>query len=202
MSYKKEKVKILDPKQGYDKISSIYKKFHSKLDKWDLWIWQRFLPRDLHWKTLLDIWAWDCRMAKFFKDKGLAKYVAFDISEEMLKKCKSWVDTVVWDINKKWPFEDDSFDIELAFFVLMYADNLNHFFSEVYRTLKSWWRLILQHHIERKPYVYKINWEEFEIDYTAWRFEEIEKAIEYNFLNYEFIDLQDWWGRIYVVTKF
>jgi hypothetical protein len=36
MSYKKEKVKILDPKQGYDKISSIYKKFHSKLDKWDL----------------------------------------------------------------------------------------------------------------------------------------------------------------------
>ena len=197
MSYKKEKVKVLSPKEGYDKIAKIYKKYHSKLDRRDNLLWQRFLPRNLKWLKILDIWAGDCRLSKYFKDKRIDEYVAFDISHEMLNQCKSWVKKVIWDINNPWLFENWYFDLELAFFVLLYVKDLDHFFAEASRTLKPTWNLILLHHRERRPQIYKVNWEEFKIDYTNWRFEDIEKAAEGNFLKYDFVEIPNWGGRVY-----
>jgi hypothetical protein len=35
MSYKKQKVKVLSTKEGYNLISADYNKYHSLLDNWD-----------------------------------------------------------------------------------------------------------------------------------------------------------------------
>jgi ubiquinone/menaquinone biosynthesis C-methylase UbiE len=42
----------------------------------------------------------------------------------------------VGDAEKELPFEDNSFDVIMAFFVLEHIDNLKKLFYEVYRILK------------------------------------------------------------------
>jgi len=101
--------------------------------------------------------AGDCRMSKYFKDKSVGEYVACDISEEMLKRCKSWVKKVVLDLNQKWSFKDNYFNLILGFFVLLHIENINLFFEEAYRVLQPGGNFILLHHIERRPQVFKKN---------------------------------------------
>ena len=55
MSYKKSHIPILEPEEGYDKAYKEYKKFHKFLSDFDKNYWQRFLPRDLKNKVVVDL---------------------------------------------------------------------------------------------------------------------------------------------------
>ncbi len=201
MSYRKQKVEIIEPQKGYDMIAKEYKKYHKKLDMWDQGLWQRFLPRDLYWKVVLDVGAGDCRLYKFLKDKGIKKYIACDISEKMLSQCKWANEKIICDLNQHWPIEDESVDIILAFFVILHLEDLNNFFSEAYRVLKPWWRMIVLHHIERRQEVFKVGKKEFKIKNFGWRFDEIEEMAKYNFFEVESMEIPDGGGKVYLFKK-
>ncbi len=204
MWYNKKKIEIIDPKEWYNLIYKQYQKFHSKLDKWDNFTWKRFLPRDLKNKSIVDLGAWDCRMFKFFKDMGIKEYVACDISENMLKKCPSSVKKIVCDLNYfNCNLPENYFDLAVAFFVLIYIENLDIFFENLYNILKNWGRVILFHHIERRPYIYKVNWKSFKIKNFTWSFDQIRiNASKYFFdMFVKFVGSNENEGMIIVLDK-
>ena len=92
---------------------------------------------DLSGKKVLDIGCGSGRITRKLLDKG-ADLVAADISEEMLKRLKKKfrnLTTIKADIEDL-PFEDNSFDVVVATFVIVHLKDLQKAFDEVYRVLK------------------------------------------------------------------
>jgi len=192
MWYDKKHIKILDPKIWYDKIYNEYKKYHNFLENFDKNLWQRFIPKNLEWKTIIDLWCWDGRISNFFIWKWIEKYIWIDISENMLKKTKSFVEKIQTDLNTNIPLEDKTWDIIISLFTLIHIENIDIFFSEVYRIMKKDAIFILFHHTERKNYTHKIQNEEFKIKTNKWSYEEIENLLEYNFFKYNIYDIKEY----------
>jgi ubiquinone/menaquinone biosynthesis C-methylase UbiE len=63
-------------------------------------------------------------------------YVACDCAKELLSKHPGRIKKVVCNLEKDWPFEDESFDLLTAFFLLEHIEDIEHFFNEAYRILK------------------------------------------------------------------
>jgi ubiquinone/menaquinone biosynthesis C-methylase UbiE len=64
-------------------------------------------------------------------------YVACDCAKELLSKHPGRIKKVVCNLEKDWPFEDESFDLLSAFFLLEHIEDIEHFFNEAYRILKT-----------------------------------------------------------------
>lgn len=205
LSYRKEKVIFLQPKEGYNKVSTIYNKYHSKLDTWDNWLFKKFLPRDLAWLNIIDIGAWDWRLTKYFENKKINRYVACDISEKLLSRNKGWVEKKLMDLEViPYDFQDEEFDVALSFFVLLHINNIQWLFDEVYRILKKWWRFVVLHHIERRPFEYVINGENFKISSYTHRYDQLEQIASNSFFQIDSEDILEnnilvW--KIYCFTK-
>lgn len=178
MSYNKTKIPVLDPQTGYNKAAKIYKNFHKGLYSYDKWLFQRFLPRSLADKTILDIWSGDARMHSYFADKKIAKYIGFDVAELLLKRAPSRVEKVVWDIEEPRPFEDESIDVALAFFVIVHIRDLEHFLEETKRVLKEGGNLIILHNFQRREYVYELPNDTFKIQDFHWKLEDIKETAQ------------------------
>lgn len=191
MWYDKKHVQILDTQTWYNKIYKEYKKHHKFLDSFDKSLWQRFIPKNLEWKTIIDLWCWDGRISSFFTWKWLEKYIWVDISENMLKNTKAYVDKLQADLNKDIPLEDETWDIIISLFTLLHIDDIENFFKEVYRILKQDWIFILFHHIERKNYTYKRDKEEFKISTNKLAYKEIKELLDYNFFKYNIYDIKE-----------
>ena len=191
MWYDKKHIKILDVKTWYNKAYKEYKKSHKFLENFDKNLWQRFIPKNIEWKTIVDLWCWDGRISSFFAWKWIKKYIWVDISENMLKWTKSYVEKIQTDLNKKIPLENESWDIIISLFTILHIDNIEKFFEEVYRILKQDGIFILFHHIERKNYLYKIWKEEFKISTNKWSYQQIEKLLDYNFFKFNIYDVKE-----------
>ena len=191
-SYDKKQTQILDVETWYDKFYKEYKKSHKFLENFDKNLWQRFLPRDLSWKTIVDLWCGDGRISNFFVWKHIKEYIWIDISENMLNQTKSYVKKIKHDLNLPFPLETNSADIIISLFTLLHIDNLQNFFEEVYRIMKDDWIFILFHHIERKNYIYKEWQNEYKIATNKWSYKEIEKKLEYNFFKFKTYDIMEW----------
>jgi len=191
MSYDKKHIPLLDPKTGYDKAYKEYKKYHKFLENFDKNMWQRFLPRDLKHKTIVDLWWWDGRIANFFLKKWVKEYVCLDISENMLKQAKNSLKKIKHDLNKPFPLPDNYADVVLSLFVLLHIENLDNFFSETYRILKDDWVFILFHHIERKNHIYWVWGDKFKIKTYKIHYDEIAKKLEYYFFKFKVIDVKE-----------
>jgi ubiquinone/menaquinone biosynthesis C-methylase UbiE len=76
-------------------------------------------------------------MHSYFADKRIQKYIGFDCADLLLKRAPSRVEKVVGDIESPRPFEDNSIDIALAFFVLVHVRDMHHFLSEAKRVLNT-----------------------------------------------------------------
>lgn len=211
MSYNSKHVEIMDPKTWYDLIADQYWKYHSHLDSFcDLEI-QRYLPRDTDWIDIIDLWAGDGRVLKYFEWINYRKYVACDISEKLLKKHPTnWlkIEKVVCDLESKLPFEDDSFDVATSFFVIEHIEDLKWLFWEVYRILKEEWRRIIWYFLQRKEFEWEAwKWKEhkkFKIQQYRYRLEEIQEAAEYNFFKFNYQEVVENWiliGYIIVCEK-
>ncbi len=135
MSYNKTKIAVYEPALGYNKAAKIYKTFHIWLASYDKWLFQRFLPRDVSGKKILDIGSGDARMFSHFADKQIGSYIGFDCAEQLLKRAPSRVQKITGDIEGIWPFDDESIDIGLCFFVLIHISDISHFFHEAKRVI-------------------------------------------------------------------
>jgi len=197
MSYDKKHIPILDPEEWYNKAYKEYAKYHKFLENFDKNLWQRFLPRDLKHKIVVDLGCGDGRLANFFLSKWVKEYVCLDISENMLKQAKNSVKKIKHDLNKPFPLSDSYADVVLALFVLLHIENLHNFFSEVYRILKDDGVFILFHHIERKNHIYWKWWNKFKINAFKWHYSDIEKLLDYYFFKYKVVDVEENWVIIW-----
>lgn len=170
----KQKTQILDPHEGYETVAKEYRKHHKFLDNWEKGLFIQYLPRELKGFSIIDLWAWDGRATKYFKNKEIKRYAACDISQEMLSWCPNWTEKISTDLEEKLPFEDSSFDIAVCFFTLLHIKNVYWFFEEVYRILKNKWKFIIFHHIERHEFEYNIKNKKIKIKTFPYSYKNIE----------------------------
>ena len=151
------------------------------------------MPRNLENLNIIDLWAWDWRIWKFFKDKPIQKYTACDISEKILKKHPSTnkIEKIVCDLEEKLQFQNEAYDLALSFFLLEHIENLNLLFQEVYRILKPWWQRIIWYFLQRREFVWKKNKETFKIKLFKYRIQDIEKEAKENFFDIEIFPINE-----------
>jgi len=211
MSYNSKHIEILDPKTGYNLVADQYKNYHNHLDSFCNFEIQRYLPRNCNDIDVIDLWAGDGRIFKYFENVNYRKYVACDISEKLLAKHPTnglKVQKVICNLEEELPFEDDNFDVATSFFVIEHIENLRWLFWEVYRILKDEWRWIIGYFLQRREFEREAwKWKEhkkFKIQQYRYRIEEIQEEAEYNFFKFNCQEVIENWvliGYIIVLEK-
>ncbi len=203
MWYDSRHREIKNPKEGYNFIADEYGKYHNHLDSFDKWFFLRILPRKIENISIIDLWAGDWRLQKFFKDKSIHKYTACDISEKLLKRHPSTnkIEKVVCDLENKLPFEDESYDLALSFFVLEHIEDIKWLFQKVYKILKPWWQRIVWHFLQRREFIWKKGKEEFKIKLYNHRIQDIEEIANNSFFSIENFPITEKWTTIWYVIS-
>jgi len=196
---KRKLIPIKSPEIWYSIICNKYSKYHNHLDSFDKWELKRFLPRNIDNFNILDLWAWDWRLYKFFSNKNI-KYFACDICEDILDLHPSWsrVKKQIFDLNLKFPLESDYFDLWLSYFVIEHLYDLQNFFSESYRVLKKWSKILIWYFHQRRERIRKdLDNKDFKIDSKYRRIEDIKKIMEYNFFSFKIFPIFERWVEIW-----
>lgn len=205
MSYRKFSTPQLDSKTGFDKASKEYHTYRKHLNSVDNNRFLRFLPRDLKNKVIVDLWSGDWRIFEHFKNSGFSRYIAVDISEEMLKLFRSsQVEKICADCTEYLPLESDSVDLIMAFFLFEYVVDLTNLFEQAHRILKSWWTFVATYFYQRNAFVFWHGDDSFKIAREPHTYDQIVKAAEYAFFSVEevpLIEQHKTLGNIYVFTK-
>ncbi len=131
------KIKILKSAPGYDLAAPGYDKKEKYLNSFEQ---NKFLPLlgNLKNKKVLDVGAGTGRLSLLLAQVG-TQVTALDLSAEMLKILKNKdkkIATVVGDAENL-PFENDTFDIVTAAFLIVHLKDPLTFFDEAYRVLKD-----------------------------------------------------------------
>jgi ubiquinone/menaquinone biosynthesis C-methylase UbiE len=86
-----------------------------------------------------------------------------------------------------------------SFFVLEHIGDLNFLFWEIQRILKPGGKVIIGHFLQRREFEWSVwTWdknEKFKIRQYRYRLEEIQEAIEYNFLKFDYQEVKDNWNK-------
>ena len=138
MTYKgKGKSNVYDPKEGYDLYANQYDKKLDFLHSFESDILLRMF-RNFRGKNVLDVGCGTGRLIRLLKDRG-AIVTGADVSEQMIKiTAKKFPDIkVVSSDIENLPFEDKSFDVVVAAFVIVHLGSLQQAFDEVYRVIKD-----------------------------------------------------------------
>ncbi len=202
MSYDSKHVKILSAKDWYNLAFEKYGDYHSYLDWFDKSSFSRFLPRSKKKIRLIDLWAWDGRLYKFFWDLDIAKYVACDISEKILKKHPGKIEKVVCDLESPLPFWDNVFDLAVCFFVIEHLADIELFFDEVYRIIEDGWVFVLGYFFQRRSFLWKIDNENFRIKIYNHRVEDILKFWKKSGFETDSFPVHEKWNLIWHVFVF
>ena len=144
------KIKILDSKEGYNLTADYYNK---KSKYWDSFEKDQVLPLlgDISDKEILDVGAGSGRLSLRLANEG-AQLTALDLSQKMLDKLQSKnskLKIVVGDAENL-PFEDESFDVVMATFLIVHLKDLSRFFDEAYRVLKPNGKFLITNINQRK----------------------------------------------------
>lgn len=131
------KIKIFGALSGYNLAAKYYDKKEKYLNSFEK---NKLLPLlgDMDEKKILDVGAGTGRLSLFFKKVG-AQVIALDISPKMLEILRSkdsTVKTIVGDAEKL-PFNNNTFDIVAAAFLIVHLNDPTRFFDEAYRVLKD-----------------------------------------------------------------
>lgn len=179
MGYDKAHVKVLDPKEGYDLVVQEYKKYRTWLDDFYRLDFNSFLDRSDRKINIIDLWGGDGRLYQKLHTLNYENYIACDISQKFLKRYPGKVEKIVCDLDSKFPFDSNFFDLAVSFFVIEHISDLENFLSESYRILKVWWKLVLWYFLQNREFVWKFDWKSFKIKMYKHRIDEI-KAIAEN----------------------
>ena len=174
MTYDSKHTEILSPEEWYNITKDEYKKYWPHLNTFYSIDFNRFVPRVRKDYRVLDLWAWDWRMYEQLKKINPDDYVACDCAKELLSKHPWRIKKVVCNLEKDWPFEDESFDLLSAFFLLEHIEDIEHFFNEAYRILKAEWQLIIGHFLQKRLFMWSINWRRFKIEQFPHTIEDLE----------------------------
>lgn len=187
MGYDSKHVNIKSPKEWYNLIADEYGKYHNHLDSFDKGFFQRILPRNIDNLNIIDLGAGDGRMWKFFKNIPIQKYTACDISEKLLKRHPGTnkVEKVVCNLEEILPFEDNSYQLALSFFVLEHIHNIQGLCEEIYRILQPGGQRIIGHFFQRREFLWKKEKETFKIELYNHRIQDIEKIAHNCFFSVE-----------------
>lgn len=95
------------------------------------------------------------------------------------------------DITQPLPFDDNTFDLVLLFFVREHIPDLKHLCQEVARVLAPDGVWVFGHYLHRREFVFKDTNGDFKIKHYKWSFADIEEALDRAFLSYSFIDVKE-----------
>ncbi len=186
------KRKILNSKAGYDLAAFDYDKKESYLDGFEK---DKLLPLlgDLNGKNVLDVGAGTGRLTLRLAKLG-ADVTALDVSEEMLEEIKkklkrnlshlrqgyggqAEIKMVVGDCESL-QFDDESFDVVVATFLVVHLKDLKRFFDEVYRVLKPGGKFLVTNINQKRPPEIKTKQGMIEIESYYHRPEKVRKMLE------------------------
>lgn len=183
MTYDSYHIPIHSPQEGYNLLAKQYKQYHNHLDSFEKWIFQKFLPRKTEETRIIDLWAWDGRLFKYFEKSPYKTYTACDIAQKLLNQHPGNVEKVVCDINNPLPFEDCSYDLALSFFVIEHIANTNNFFEEIHRILDQGGRYILWYFLQKRLFTHKQENKEFRIEQIQHSPEDIQEQLQQVWFN-------------------
>lgn len=187
MTYKdNRKSKVFLSKEGYDKYAPFYDEKSDFLDGFEGdEIWK--MIGKVEGKSVLDAGCGTGRLIKILFEKG-AFVTGLDIAPEMLKVARKKFKKAefVEGSVEKMPFEDESFDMVTAGFVIVHLKDLRKFFDEVYRVLKPGGVFVLTNVNQRKaPKLRLANREDLVITSFYHIPKQVISALEESFFNIE-----------------
>lgn len=148
-----KKVKILNSEAGYNLLANYY----SQREKyWDSFEKGRVLSLlgNVKNKKILDVGAGTGRLAIRLAKLG-AEVTALDISEIMLNNLKLKIKNFKLNIAigdaENLPFDDESFDIVIATFLIVHLKDTKRFFEETHRVLKPGGLFLLTNINQKNP---------------------------------------------------
>jgi len=190
MWYDSKHVEIVWPQEWYNAAASQYKQYHEHLNSFYHVEFLRFLPR---WKnfTIIDLWAGDWRMFPALNSLPHSEIVACDISEKMLANYPRWWKRQVADLEKKFPFENERFNLAFCFFTLEHIENIDNFFSETYRILETDGQIFIWHFFQRRGFERSANKKNFKIKQFKRSSEDIQEIAERNWFSVEIVPMYD-----------
>lgn len=148
---KKAKIKIMSSASGYDLAASVYDKKENYLNSFEKGKVGEILG-DIAGKKVLDVGAGTGRLSVSLANAG-AEVIALDVSEEMLKVLQKKNPRIKIAVGEAedLPFDDNSFDIVTAAFLIVHLKDLGSFFDEVYRVLKPGGKFLVTNINQKEP---------------------------------------------------
>lgn len=178
MAYDSKHVTLLSPEEGYNLTKNDYKKYRPHLNSFYSLDFNRFVPRKRTDYRVLDLGAGDGRMYEQLKAINPDDYVACDCAKELLAKHPGRIKKVVCDLEKNRPFEEESFDLLSAFFLLEHIEDREHFFAEAYRILKDQGQLLIGHFLQKRLFTWSINGKKFKIEQYPHTIKDLEQSAQ------------------------
>lgn len=173
-----KKIKILDSAEGYDLAAGDYDKKEKYLNSFEKGKFLSLLP-EIKDKKILDVGAGTGRVSLPLALAG-AQVTALDVSEkilEVLKRKNKKIATVVGEAENL-PFENESFDIVTAAFLVVHLKDPKIFFDEVYRVLKPDGLFLVSNINQKEPPVVKTKEGEIQIKSYYHRPEKIKDSLQ------------------------
>lgn len=193
MTYQSKHTKVISPEEWYNIIADDYEKHHNHLDSFYNLEIEKFIPRSFVDYNIIDLWAGDGRLFKYFENIAYSKYIACDIAQELLEKHpeNDKVEKVICNLEENLPFENESFDLAVSFFVIEHIENIDNFLSEIYRILKEDGRCMISYFPQRREFTREKNHDKFKIQLFHHRLEDIKEKAEYQFFKFQTIKTYD-----------
>lgn len=140
----------MSPEEGYDLHAKDYDQRRDYLNSFEKDELKRLIG-DVKGKKVLDVGCGTGRLIGYLQNEG-AEVTGVDLSEKMVEKVQkkfSFIDVKQADI-RELPFENDSFDVVIAAFVIVHLKDLQEAFDEVCRVLKPGGHFIVTNINQRK----------------------------------------------------
>lgn len=193
MTYQSKHIKVITPEEWYNIVADDYIKYHEHLDSFYNLEIEKFIPRRFVDYNIIDLWAGDGRLFKYFENIAYSKYVACDIARELLEKHpkNEKTEKVVCNLEEKLPFEDELFDLAISFFVIEHIENIENLLSEIHRILKKEWRCLISYFPQRREFTREKDHDKFKIKLFHHRLENIKEKAESLFSKFQAIKTYD-----------
>ncbi len=178
MSYQHEHIPYYDPLDGYSRIASLFSQYHKQLTKRDGNAIRQYLPRTLKGLSVLDLGWGDGRRAKQLATAWVEKRTIIDGTQGLLDRAPWRTETICSNFLNPLPIADESYDLIIVYVCCFALEWVEDLFIEARRCIKPWWRMLMVHHHERRPFVHDTWVEQFKIKTWHWPWNQITEALE------------------------